>query len=160
MLTLAYLCLLFGHIPDKASTTFASRLELTRNERELIARYQGLQQYEWFTHPPTELHPKWIFKLFHGLPDLSAWTLVFLSPHFKQTLQWYQHYTQYLKHIKVNLSGHDIIALGVPSGEKVGKALQALLEEKLEGKLKTLEEETAWIRTHWVQPELDDTSGV
>jgi hypothetical protein len=45
-----------------------------------------------------------------------------------------------------NLSGHQIVALGVKQGPKVGKMLERLLELKLQGKLSSPEDEIAYVR--------------
>lgn len=45
------------------------------------------------------------------------------------------------------LTGHDVMALGVPKGEAVGKLLKEAEEEQLEGRLVTREDALAWLRT-------------
>lgn len=44
------------------------------------------------------------------------------------------------------LSGHDLLALGVPSGKKMGKLLHELRERQLAEELKTPEEARAWVQ--------------
>ncbi|NWF84890.1 MAG: CCA tRNA nucleotidyltransferase [Bryobacteraceae bacterium] len=44
------------------------------------------------------------------------------------------------------LTGHDLLALGVPQGPEIGRLLAALEDEQLEGRLSTREEAQAWLR--------------
>jgi poly(A) polymerase len=44
------------------------------------------------------------------------------------------------------LTGHDLLALGIPQGPEIGRLLAALEDEQLEGRLSTREEAQAWLR--------------
>jgi poly(A) polymerase len=46
------------------------------------------------------------------------------------------------------LTGHDLMAMGVPSGPRVGAILRALEEAQLEGAVKTKEEAVGFVRRH------------
>ena len=45
------------------------------------------------------------------------------------------------------LTGHDVMALGVPAGSRVGEILRQLEEEQLEDRITTREEALEWLRT-------------
>jgi tRNA nucleotidyltransferase (CCA-adding enzyme) len=55
-------------------------------------------------------------------------------------------YLEKWRHLTPNLSGQQIMALGVKQGPKVGKMLERLLELKLQGKLSSPEDEIAYVR--------------
>jgi tRNA nucleotidyltransferase (CCA-adding enzyme) len=51
-----------------------------------------------------------------------------------------------LRHIKPHLSGHDLKALGVEEGKKVGLILREIRRRKLKGEIKTLKEEKELVK--------------
>jgi tRNA nucleotidyltransferase (CCA-adding enzyme) len=51
------------------------------------------------------------------------------------------------RHVRPSLTGDDLLALGVPQGEGLGKALQELRAARLEGRITTREQEVALVRS-------------
>jgi tRNA nucleotidyltransferase (CCA-adding enzyme) len=50
------------------------------------------------------------------------------------------------RHLKPELSGSDIVALGIPQGPRVGETLRALRDAKLDGRVGTREQEVTHVR--------------
>jgi hypothetical protein len=153
LLYLAYLCLLFEIVADPQRVW--SRLDLGRSERDLILAYRGKQFEGLFARNVGEVSPYRAYQLFTPLPSTSCWALVFLSQHFQNALKWYQFYLHSLKGVRLALNGNDLKHLGVPLGEQIGNVLQQLLARKLEGRLRSREDEVqyvqqwlAWWRVH------------
>ena len=57
-----------------------------------------------------------------------------------------ERYLSVYKIIKADLNGNEIIKLGVPPGPKVKSVLDLLLENKLDGKLKSKKASTEYVR--------------
>ena len=56
-------------------------------------------------------------------------------------------YLDELRYIKPVLNGDDLIALGVPQGPRIGEMLQALLEARLDGQVRTRQDEIDFIQS-------------
>jgi tRNA nucleotidyltransferase (CCA-adding enzyme) len=61
------------------------------------------------------------------------------------------YFTQ-LKAMRVNLSGQDLIDLGLEPGPAFKTILTSLLEARLNGEVLTREDELAWVRERYVKP--------
>ena len=57
-------------------------------------------------------------------------------------------YLDELRHIKPMLNGDELLALGVPQGPQVGELLQALLAARLDGQVKTRQDEITFVQAH------------
>ncbi len=55
-------------------------------------------------------------------------------------------YVSHWRHVRPHLDGHDLVRLGVPQGPQVGELLNALLNARLEGHVKTKEDERDFVR--------------
>ncbi|MYC06352.1 MAG: CCA tRNA nucleotidyltransferase [Chloroflexi bacterium] len=56
-------------------------------------------------------------------------------------------YQDELRHIKPVLNGDDLVALGVPQGPRIGELLHDLLEARLDGQVKTRQDEIDFIQS-------------
>ena len=66
-------------------------------------------------------------------------TTVLLQALFRYEARW--------KHIKPELNGADLIELGVPEGEAVGQVLRQLTHARLDGKVRTRDEEVEFVNS-------------
>ena len=57
-------------------------------------------------------------------------------------------YLDELRHIKPMLNGDELLALGVPQGPQIGELLQALLAARLDGQVKTRQDEITFVQAH------------
>ena len=55
-------------------------------------------------------------------------------------------YLNELRHIKLMLNGDELLALGVPQGPQIGELLQALLTARLDGRVKTRQDEINFVQ--------------
>lgn len=55
-------------------------------------------------------------------------------------------YHDRLRHVRSDLNGDDLLALGVPQGPRVGELLRELLAARLDGAVSTRADEEAWVR--------------
>ncbi len=81
-------------------------------------------------------------KVFEKIP---SYYLLILSLHFpeikKEVVKFFKKYRK----IKPELTGEELKKLGVKEGRKIGEFLELLRKEKIEGKIKTLDEEKNFI---------------
>ena len=59
---------------------------------------------------------------------------------------WARRYLDALRHVRTLLNGDDLLALGVERGPAVGETLRSLLRARLNGEVRTREEEVARVR--------------
>ncbi|MBI2812180.1 MAG: hypothetical protein HYX67_15310 [Candidatus Melainabacteria bacterium] len=54
-------------------------------------------------------------------------------------------YLEHLEKVQIELSGADLVEIGVPPGPEIGRALEAILERKLDGVIKTRQDELSFV---------------
>jgi tRNA nucleotidyltransferase (CCA-adding enzyme) len=80
-------------------------------------------------------------KIYAALNELKLETLVYLwvvTPRIRSSIELY---LKELKDVKISLKGKDLLELGYKPSPLVGKALNKILEEKIDGKVKRKEDE-------------------
>ena len=85
----------------------------------------------------------------HG--KLANWRLC------KRTLEALEEEQQTVRGLPAPLlNGHDLMEMGVDEGPRIGRLLQALRDEQLEGRLKTRAEAEAWVRARLDRDETEE----
>lgn len=82
-----------------------------------------------------------LYKIINRLTDSSLAILLYLMKNDDIILSKLQDYIINLRNIKVLISGHDVIALGVKQGPQFKEIFENLLKLKVNNKVKTKEEE-------------------
>jgi len=134
----AYWPLLAWTVPDSEVSSLRQRLALTRSQAQSVAltpRIRWLQTgLLWQALRPSEvvgaLEP-------YPLPTLWAFAVMAEGPARERTIE----YLQRLRHVRPALRGADLEALGVPRGPILGEVLRRLRVAKLDGVVKTRQEE-------------------
>ena len=67
--------------------------------------------------------------------------------------EWVRRYLDELRHARPLLDGNDLLALGVEHGPVVGELLRALRRARLDGEVRTREDEVAYVRARRAAPE-------
>ena len=86
--------------------------------------------------------PKEVYSILDGFPD---YTLVYAGIKYKMKEKVYN-YLKKMKTVKLHITGDDIKRFGVREGKRIGEILKLLKEKKLEGKIKTREEELNYVK--------------
>ncbi|MDX2084752.1 MAG: hypothetical protein SFZ03_05125 [Candidatus Melainabacteria bacterium] len=146
------LCVLLAHVPAAERLTVETRLELTRQEREAVEKYIVLKPQSPLRALSPDASNVALYEAFHPLPMATACTLVLLDPAFDSLCAQWQHYCVKLKMMHPSLTGYDLLGLGVPEGEAVGRMLRELLYAKLRGELHDRYDEVQWVRRVLVVP--------
>ena len=115
----------------------AEKLNLTNKEKQIIKSVERLLAQNIDINSNFE-----VYNLFKNEP-LEA--VVAYSAFDKNNIV--QKYLLILKDIKPILNGNDLINLGVPKGKLIGDILNKILEEKLNGRLNSCEEEVNFVKT-------------
>jgi hypothetical protein len=126
----------------------ANRLELTKFERETVQDY-----FRFLTeHPLDDLHPEGsALEMTQAFDNHNPASLVALIMANRQAKQWMEPLIKYLKVwriLKPELDGDDLLALGVPKGEVVGKLLRRLRAAYLTKQIQNKEEEIIFVQVY------------
>ncbi len=142
-----YLCLLVYQLSAEENEQLMSRLNFSRKLTE--ATQQTLQlkaQLDRLARPG--IKPSDIYQLLHGYVTqaVQANMLASQSEVIRQHLHLYLAKLRYLKPL---LSGDDVKKLGVPSGPQCGDVMDMLLGARLNGGVRTRQDEEKMVRD-WV----------
>lgn len=125
----------------------ASRLNLSQKARKAISDARAIIGSE-LLHKEG-IAPSQLYETLNKFSDdgvIAA--LASTEPkHFKENVHFY--WAQ-LRHAETSLNGEDVIKLGVPAGAKVGQVLEMLLKRRLDGELKSEQDEREFIKL-WLQ---------
>jgi len=137
--SLIYLSLVFFSFSEAQAVAAAKQLGLTRSETEIVLKSREFAL-------PEQADPGLIYEAFMLMPFASACVGVLLAADFKKAVDTLSYFKANLEGITLETTGDDILALGIPPGEKVGQLLKALRHAKLKGEVRHKIEELAWIQ--------------
>lgn len=138
-----YLALIAYRLDQEENESLIQRLRIHGKEAKIMR--DALQLKESL---PALLEPNLlasgIYRLLGGLSPkaLQAVSLVTNSPIVQQRLAYY---LSALRYVKSSLDGKALMKMGVPSGPHLGEMLRALRNARLDGKVRTKEEEEALV---------------
>jgi tRNA nucleotidyltransferase (CCA-adding enzyme) len=147
-----YLCLLIYNLTEKANEEFVSRLNFPKNSSQAMRQTLQLKAQIHNLSDP-KLKPSDIYRLLQGysVPAIQANSLATESSAVSQHLRLYLTKLRYLKPL---LKGDDLKRMGVPTGPKIGKILDALQKARLNGEVKTRGDEER-LANSWHQKQSD-----
>lgn len=128
------------------------RLEITRQERDILYRGLQISRDDRLISLTEASSPIQVYQLCQGQPMASlilASLLAFADDKPALILRLYMlhRYVTRLKPIKPKLNGDDLIELGIPFGEAIGQTLEAILFQKLLGRLPTRDDEITYVQS-------------
>ncbi len=140
-----YLCLLIYNLTDEENERFLARLNFQKRLTQAMRHTLQLKaQLHILANP--QLKPSDIYQLLRSYTTqaIQANILAAESPVVSQHLQ---SYLAKLRYVKPLLNGEDLKRMGVPPGTQMGEILDALHRAKLNGEVKTREEEGKLVLT-------------
>jgi tRNA nucleotidyltransferase (CCA-adding enzyme) len=141
-----HLAILFLGVPETFVTPAMQRLGLTRHEMDVISESRRLLHENIpGACTPNDTATR-LYEVFHSLPEAAVYVSLILSPRFNIALDAFMYYKDTLRPIQLAVTGDDILQLGVPQGEAVGRLLHELLEAKLSGAVHQRSDELAWLQ--------------
>jgi tRNA nucleotidyltransferase (CCA-adding enzyme) len=139
-----YFAYLVAGLTENESKAVIERLDPPREWREIIAaghRYRAIATIL----DRTDLSPSEIVELLSPFPLEALKVQQRLAPPTPQRKNL-QDYMERHRHVKTELTGHDVMAAGVPEGPRVGELLKELRAARLDGKVHSRDEELGFVK--------------
>lgn len=138
-----YLGVLLLSLPEDRIAAALARLHLAEDERSWVLDgakiVRGLSELEGAAKRSE------VYKVLHGHSDQSLAIAACVAPTGSNLRRWIKIYFEELREIKPELGGHDLMALGIRQGPVVGEVLGRLRDAKLDGELKSSEDERTFV---------------
>ncbi|MBA7639311.1 A-adding tRNA nucleotidyltransferase [subsurface metagenome] len=143
-----YLCLLIYNLTDQENEQFLSRLNFPKRLAQAMRHTLQLKAQLHSLASP-QIRRSDIYQLLarYTTQSIQANAVASESPVVTRHLQLY---LAKLRYVKPLLNGEDLQRMGIPSGPQLGKILEALREARLNGEVRTREEEEKLVVT-WRQ---------
>jgi len=138
-----HMVLLTYHLTDKEKEQFISYLRLPKSLAQTL-RDSGNIKAKLRELADPKLSPSGIYHLLYGYSPqaITAILLASDSPIVKQHIQLFLDKLRYIKPI---LTGNDLIKMGIPPGPRIKELLNLLLDARLDGKVKTRQDEEGMV---------------
>ena len=139
-----YMALLTYNLTDKEREQFISYLRLPKTLAQIL-RGTGSIKAKLQQLADIKLSPSYIYHLLRGYSPqaIIANLIASDSPVVQKHIQLF---LDKLRYIKLILTGNDLIKMGIPSGPRIKEILNLLLDAKLDGKVKTRQDEERMVR--------------
>ncbi|MBI4197766.1 MAG: CCA tRNA nucleotidyltransferase [Chloroflexi bacterium] len=148
---LTYLALLSYSLDSAQRQALASRFNMPRAWEKVL---QDTAAAELGGDMSSVSLPSQASRRFQGLALEAIQATAILSP-FQETRQLALRYLKDWRRVRPLLKGTDLLRLGVPEGPKVKEALLALRDARLDGQVRTREEEEAFCKALASRPPED-----
>lgn len=137
---------LFDRMKDGSAAEALERLAVPVRMRERIHHARSRSRdvlYLFYKGPETPAS-----RIYDLLSPLDTEAILLLMAKAKQdrVKKYVSLYLTHLRNVKVTLTGDDLKALGIPPGPRYKKILAALLDAKLDGAVKTHDDEVAFVK--------------
>jgi tRNA nucleotidyltransferase (CCA-adding enzyme) len=143
-----YLALLLSELDEHRIDAVLDRLHLT-NEQKTIVR-KGLAIPRQLPEIVETLNKQGvknsqIYYLLKGKPEESLAIAACLAKPGAPLRRMIRLYLEHLEKVQIELSGSDLVDIGVPPGPEIGRALDAILERRLDGIIKSKQDELNFV---------------
>ncbi len=138
---LVHLGLLISGLSKQRLENTLERLQLQVDQKQKIL--SGLRLPDQIGTPELEPKRSEIYRLFHGQPKESLAIAACLARPGSLTRRMIKLYLEQLGDIAIELTGADLLKLGFSQGPELGRILDALLDARMDGKVRTRDEEVA-----------------
>ena len=147
---LFYLALATASLTENEALSLVTRLEPPQDWREIILsspRYRGMSSIL----RNENLSPSEVVAVLgeFPLPLLEAQRALTGSTYQKSRLD---QYLGTLRHVRPEITGVDLLGAGVPQGPEIGIMLDEVLRARMDGRVKTKEEELAFVDRRMLSP--------
>ncbi len=143
-----YLALLLSELDEHRIDAVLDRFHLT-NEQKTIVR-KGLAIPRQLPEIVETLNKQGvknsqIYYLLKGKPEESLAIAACLAGPGAPLRRMIRLYLEHLEKVQIELSGSDLVEIGVPPGPEIGRALDAILERRLDGIIKSKQDELNFV---------------
>ncbi len=149
---IVYLGVLLSDLGPSRLPAVLDRLHLSNDQKEVIKKGLDLplrmpdlfRPVNWTEYRlPAKSD---IYRMLSGKPDESLAIAASIAVAGAPMRRIIRVYLGELEKVKLEISGKDLIALGIPEGQKIGQILQQVFEAKLDGNLLDREQELEFVR--------------
>jgi tRNA nucleotidyltransferase (CCA-adding enzyme) len=139
-----YLGVLAYRLRTSEVRALARRLKLTNGETEILVQVVTLRLLERQLNNPN-LAPSRVVELLERFDDaaLAVFAIATDSP---QASGYVDRYRAEWCAVQAELTGNDLKAMGLPAGPRYKEILRSLRAQRLDGKIKTRQEEEAFVQ--------------
>jgi tRNA nucleotidyltransferase (CCA-adding enzyme) len=141
-----YMALLTYPLADNDKEQFIAYLRLTKSMAQTL-RDTGSIKAKLLELANPKLTPSSIYHLLNGYSP-QAITANLVASDLKGVRQNIQLFLDKLRYIKPMLTGNDLIKMGIPPGPHIKELLNLLLDARLDGKVKTRQDEEGMVREY------------
>jgi tRNA nucleotidyltransferase (CCA-adding enzyme) len=139
-----YMALFTFNLADDERAQIISYLRLTKALAKTL-RDTGSIKTKLLKLASPELPPSGIYHLLYGY-SLQAITANLIASDSATARKNIQLYLNNLRYIKPIVTGNDLIKLGIPQGPRIKEILNQILDARLDGKVKTRQDEEGMVR--------------
>jgi tRNA nucleotidyltransferase (CCA-adding enzyme) len=107
---------------------------------------RGLEIYPALGKENKAMKKSEIYELLHGTSDEALAIAACLAPPGSYVRRMTKLYFDQLKTVNIELSGADLLKIGLEQGPRIGQLLRAVLEAKLDGQVSTKKEELEFVK--------------
>ncbi|HUJ19803.1 MAG TPA: CBS domain-containing protein [Nitrospirota bacterium] len=138
---------LLDRLKDATADEILDRLSIPARTRERVR--QAREKYRdvlYVFYKEQDLRPSALYHLLSPL-DIEALLLMMAKAKQEEARKYISLYLTRLREVKVTLTGDDLKAIGIPPGPRYRRLLAELLDARLDGLVKTRDEEINFIKT-------------
>lgn len=137
-----YLAVLAARLTEGEAASLAQRLSLNRREREAVLAMPRLRRAA--RGLAGDASPSQAVRLLEPFPTAALWAFALVGDELARgtVLRYLREWRQ----VRPALGGRDLLRLGVPRGPRMGQLLAALRDARLEGRVRSREEEMEMVR--------------
>jgi tRNA nucleotidyltransferase (CCA-adding enzyme) len=151
-----YLGLLVSQLCEDKVSAILDRLHLTNDQKSYVMRGLSVrdelpQIFEQWQRDKHGLSHSEIYHLLHGRPDEALAIAASLAHPGSPVRRMIKLYLDELETTKIELNGIDLIKLGFKQGAIIGEVLSTVLDAKLDGQVRSRDDELAFIRARYPQ---------
>lgn len=155
------LCL-FNRLPRREVRRTVANLEMKQRWQKILVEevvivHKALLAFERACRKNRDLPASRVYQLLHPLALESLIYLLVLAGH-EATRRAISKYVTHLRHVRAELDGHALKALGIPPGEHYAAILQRLLAARLDNEVQTREEEIQLLEKEFIYLKLQGYS--
>lgn len=143
---LVHLGLLVSGLPKVRLENALDRLQLQIDQKQKILN--GLRLPEQIGTPEDEPRRSQIYRLFHGQQKESLAIAACLARPGSLTRRMIKLYLEQLDDVSIELTGADLLKMGFSQGPELGRILDALLDARIDGTVKSVDDELAYVRAN------------
>jgi len=145
---IVYLGLLLSQLSTDRLAPVLDRLHLANDQKEQIAK--GLELPQQMSGLSGEVSRSQIYKVLNGHSHHSLAIAACLAQPGSPWRRSIKVYLEELSDTSVFLSGADLLRMGYSQGPEIGAIMTRLMEAKLDGEVKSAQDEISFVQNHFV----------